>query len=175
MEKEYTKLSVFDFDGTLIETPTEVNGKIIYRQKTGMEWPHKGWWSKPETLDPAYFEFPVVKAVIEDYKREKSNPDTMVILLTGRIPKLSHLVENILDSHGLKFDGYYYNTGGSTDVSKVRTLNEILGQNKSIRSVELWDDRILHVPIFESWGKKLSEEGRLDNFSVNVIYSGNHD
>ena len=175
MEKKYTKLSVFDFDGTLIETPTEDYGKTIYFEKTGVEWPHKGWWSKPETLDPRYFKFPVIDSVIADYRKEKSNPDTMVIMLTGRIPKLAPMVEDILKSHNLSFDGYYYNTGGGTDVSKIRTLNEILEQNPEIRAVELWDDRLSHIPIFEAWGKKRSEEGRLDDFSVNVIYSGRHD
>ncbi len=39
MEK-ITKLSIFDFDGTLIMSPLPDTGKIEYEKKTGHPWPH---------------------------------------------------------------------------------------------------------------------------------------
>lgn len=173
--KNYTKLAVFDLDGTLLNTPTPEEGMITYMQKTGNKWPHIGWWSKPESLDMDIFDIKPIESVISDYHREKSNPDTMVIMLTGRIKKLSPEVEVVLKKYNLSFDGYYYKMGGaSTDQSKINTMNSILEMHPSIKSVEMWDDRLSHVPIFEQWGKETCMSGRLDDFNINVIFSNHH-
>jgi phosphoserine phosphatase len=34
-----TKLAVFDFDGTLVDTPLPENGRKEYKAKTGQDWP----------------------------------------------------------------------------------------------------------------------------------------
>ena len=39
-----TKLTFFDFDGTLADSPTPENGKQKYKEVTGNEYPHQGWW-----------------------------------------------------------------------------------------------------------------------------------
>ena len=44
---EISKLSVFDFDGTLIDTPLPDYGKAEYKKKTGEDWPFPGWWGQP--------------------------------------------------------------------------------------------------------------------------------
>jgi FMN phosphatase YigB (HAD superfamily) len=169
-----TKLAVFDFDGTLVDTPLPDTGRQQYREKTGKEWPHKGWWGREESLDTTIFDMPSNPSVIADYQKEKADPNTAVIMLTGRMTKLADKVKDILDSKGLTFDGYYYNRGGSTDVEKIKTLNEILEKIPSIEVVEAWDDRLEHIPTFEQWGKSKVEEGRLKDFKINVVFSGHH-
>ena len=42
----YTKVAFFDFDGTLMNSPTPENGKIIYKEKTGVNYPYEGWWGR---------------------------------------------------------------------------------------------------------------------------------
>ena len=172
--KNITKLAVFDFDGTLIMTPLPDTGRQQYQQKTGQPWPHKGWWGREESLDTTIFDMPSNPSVIADYQKEKADPNTAVIMLTGRMTKLGDKVKAILDAKGLTFDGYYYNRGGSTDVEKMKTLNELLEKYPSIKIVEQWDDRLEHIPIFEEWGKKHCLSGRLDDFKINVIFSGHH-
>ena len=44
------KLVCFDFDDTLCNTVKHDDGKIIWREKFGTEYPHRGWWSKEESL-----------------------------------------------------------------------------------------------------------------------------
>ena len=56
---EYNKLISFDFDDTLCHTPLPEDGKQIWFEKTGTEWPYNGWWSKPESLDLEVFDIPV--------------------------------------------------------------------------------------------------------------------
>lgn len=34
--------------------------------------------------------------------------------------------------------------------------------------------RLEHIPIFEAWGKKQVESGRLTHFKINVVPAGRH-
>jgi hypothetical protein len=172
--KEITTLSVFDFDGTLIDSPMPDTGRAEYEQKTGKPWPYQGWWGRVESLDMDVFDIKPIPSVIADYKTEKVDPNTSVIMLTGRMQKLSDKVMAILKANGLEFDGYYFNRGGSTDVEKIRTLNKVLDEQPSIKVVKMWDDRLEHIPIFEQWGKEKVESGVLEDFNITVVPAGRH-
>jgi hypothetical protein len=172
--KNITKLSVFDFDGTLVNTPLPDTGRQIYQDKTGQVWPHKGWWGQADSLDMKVFDMPSNPSVIAAYKAEKANPQTGVIMLTGRLQKLGGFVKNILDSKGLTFDGYYYNTGCSTDYAKKKTMDKLLAEFPNIEVIEMWDDRLEHIPIFQEWGDEKVSQGILKDFKINVVVSENH-
>jgi hypothetical protein len=172
--KKFTKLTIWDFDGTLISTPLPEEGKKTYKEKTGKDWPHAGWWGQPMSLDMSVFDMPTIPNVISDYKKEITNPDTMVVMVTGRMVKLTDLVKDILNRHGLRFHEYHFNRGGSTDVAKKKTFDQILEQNPSIKEVEVWDDREEHIPIFQAWGDEQVESGRLNKFNINVVPSTRH-
>lgn len=45
------RIAIFDFDGTLIDTDTPESGKPLWLEEFGFEWPFKGWWGRPESLD----------------------------------------------------------------------------------------------------------------------------
>jgi len=171
MENKITRLAVFDFDGTLLDTPLPTDEtKAIYKEKTGEAWAHKGWWGRKETLDQDIFDMPVIDSVIADYKKEKAKDNTLVIMLTGRIKRLSDEVESILESKGLKFDGYYYNMGGSTLDNKIHTMENLLIKYPTITEIHCWDDRLEHIPHFKAWGKKLDNV----DFKITVVESGHH-
>lgn len=169
-----TKLSVFDFDGTLVDTPLPEFGKQEYKEKTGKDWPFPGWWGQPLSLDMDVFDMPTVPMVMSAYKKEKPNPETGMIMLTGRMVKLGDKVKNILDAKGLTFDEYHYNRGGSTEVAKIQTLNSLLNKYTDVTSVEMWDDRDEHIPIFQSWGDEKVESGRLSDFKINHVPQNRH-
>jgi len=169
-----TKLAVFDFDGTLVDTPLPEFGKQEYKEKTGKDWPFPGWWGQPLSLDMDVFDMPTVPMVMSAYKKEKPNPETGMIMLTGRMVKLGDKVKNILDAKGLTFDEYHYNRGGSTEVAKIQTLNSLLNKYTDVTSVEMWDDRDEHIPIFQSWGDEKVESGRLSDFKINHVPQNRH-
>jgi len=172
--KNFTKLTIWDFDGTLVDTPLPEEGKKTYKEKTGKDWPHAGWWGQPMSLDMQVFEMPTITNVINDYKKEIQNSDTMIVMVTGRMVKLTDLVKEILNRHGLKFHEYHFNRGGSTESAKKKTFDQILSQHPSIKEVELWDDREEHIPIFQAWGDEHVASGRLDKFNINVVPSVRH-
>lgn len=169
-----TKLAVFDFDGTLVDTPIpEDANKAIWKEKTGLDW-EGGWFSNPDSLRIDVFDMPVKPGVISDYKREWSDPNSLVIMLTGRIPAVAKNVKAVLDDKGLKFDDYLFNEGGETQDEKIRHMEMILKYNPNIREVEVWDDRDPHIPIFQAWGDEMIEKGYLDKFHINHIPGFRH-
>ncbi len=173
MEK-IIKLSVFDFDGTLVDTPLPEFGKKEYQEKTGKAWPFPGWWGQPLSLDMSVFDMPTVPMVMSAYNKEKTNPQTCMVMLTGRMVKLGDLVKKILDSKGLKFDEYHFNRGGSTDTAKIKTMESLLEKYPTTKIVEMWDDRLEHIPIFQAWGDNLVKTGRLEDFKINVVPADRH-
>ena len=164
-----TKIDVMDFDGTLVDSPTPDKGKPAYFAKTGKPWPFEGWWSKPLSLDQSIFDMPVIQSVVNDYNRDSLNPEILMVMMTGRMSRLSNEVKSILDSKGLTFDEYVYNHGGSTIDSKIKSLGQLLVKYPNVDSVEIWEDRQEHIPAFEAWGKAHPEL----KFKINLV-AGNH-
>jgi hypothetical protein len=173
-KQKITKIAVFDFDGTLVNTPLPDEGKIAYKAKTGKPWPFEGWWSKALSLDMTIFDMPLIKSVIESYKNEKTDTSTVTVMMTGRMIKLSNEVEAVLSAKGLSFDKYIYNTGGSTIDSKIKSLDKLLVEYPNVKELEMWDDRNSHIPSFQQFGDKLMSSGRIINFKINHVISSHH-
>lgn len=169
-----TKLKVYDFDGTLVNTPLpDDDNKAIWKEKTGKDW-EGGWFSNPDSLNMDVFDMSVIPSVISDYRRDASDPNSLVVMLTGRIPSVAKYVRAILDAKGLKFDDYLFNDGGATEDNKIEHMEMILKYNPNIREVSMWDDRDLHIPIFEAWGKEMIAKGYLDKFHITHVPGFRH-
>ena len=171
---EKTELDVFDFDGTLVNSPTPTDeNKAIWKAKTGEDW-RGGWFGNRDSLRLDVFDIPTNPGVISDYHKSASNPNAITVMLTGRIKVMSEYVKAVLDDKGLKFDDYLFNEGGATEDSKMEHMEMILKYNPNIRKVTLWDDRDPHIPLFQAWGDKMIKEGHLDDFKVNHIPGFRH-
>jgi hypothetical protein len=156
MERIIKRVAIFDFDGTLIDTPLPHEAKIKYEQVTGKEWPYPGFWSKKESLDVDMFDMPVIESVYEDYKKEVANPESLVVMMTGRIGKLSKNVEKILSEKGMLFDEYQYKNGkfGSDTLDfKLGMMKEYLERYPQLESMAMWEDRVEHAGPFKEWGE----------------------
>ena len=161
---DINKIAIFDFDGTLMDTPHPDTGKEIYKSKTGKEYPHIGWWSKHESLDTEIFNIKPITSTILDYNLEKDNPHTMMVMLTGRLPKQSGQVERILHDNNLLFDEYHYKDLGDTLNSKINTIKSFLNRFPNVNYIEMYEDREPHAKAFQEWGK---ENGV--NIKVNLV------
>jgi len=166
-----TKLKIWDFDGTLCDTPSPEVGKVIWKKAKGIEWGHVGWWSKVESLDMNIFEHPTIPSVMVDFHKYKDDTEYMNIMLTGRRAKkpLEDAVKAILDFHGLKFDLYFHNNGGETADNKMYRVEKLLKEFPNLDSISMYDDRDSHIPRFKEWGDKLVSEGRLKEFKINHV------
>lgn len=163
----------FDFDDTLCHTMLPNPGEQIWQQKTGTKWPHRGWWSKPESLDLEIFDTPKNEWVYLEYLEAAKNPESLRILATGRLQKVDGMRENIekiLNSHNFSFDevwvidsddekqngngskGIYLNWGGDTFQFKTTLFSKLIDITQCDEFI-MYDDREEHLPRFEDWAK----------------------
>lgn len=154
----------FDFDGTLFYTPEPLLGKDVFKRETGLDWPHRGWWSKRETLDTKIFNIPINQWVYRKYL-ESISDDKIVILATGRMEPLRREVENILDGEELVFDKVYLNPGGDTYMFKIRVFEKLIEKHSPLKFT-MYDDRIEHLVKFKEWG--LMQQCDVDVINVNT-------
>lgn len=169
-----TKLKVYDFDGTLVNTPTPTDeNKAIWKEKTGEDW-RGGWFGNRDSLRLDVFDIPVIPSVISNFKIDRADSESLVVMLTGRIKVMGEYVKAVLDDKGLKFDDYLFNEGGPTEFSKINHMEMILKYNPSIRDVSMFDDRTPHIPIFQSWGDDMIEKGYLDKFHITHVPGFRH-
>ena len=152
LEDNITKISIFDFDGTLMATPEPETGMKIYKEKTGKDWPFQGWWGRNESLDMDIFDIKPISSVIADYNKERVKPNTRVIMMTGRTPKNADYVEKILNKYNITFDEYIYKKASDTLSFKINNLEEMLKSYPKLKEIEIWEDRVLHSKAFEEWG-----------------------
>lgn len=151
---DINKIAIFDFDGTLMDTPHAEEGKREWEEKTGSPYPHRGWWSKRESLDTEVFNIQPIKSTISDYVIESDTPNTYMVMLTGRLPNQKDQVEDILHSNDIVFDEYHYKDDGDTLNSKLNTIVSLLNRFPNTELIEMYEDREPHAIAFEEWGKE---------------------
>lgn len=171
--KKITKIAIWDFDGTLVDTPLPEVGKVTFETKTGKKWPHIGWWGQTDSLDMDIFDMPLINSVKEDYEVLRNDESIYKVMLTGRRDIMSTKVEEILKSHDLEFDEYHYNTGGKTETVKMRIMSMLISKFPNTQMI-LWDDRLEHIPLFEEHLQTKVDEGKLKEFKINVVPANRH-
>lgn len=127
-------LNVFDFDGTLMDSPLPAEGKEKYKIMTGEEWPHKGWWGQLDSLRP--FDVKPIDKVMELYKQYSSLPDSVSILMTNRIAKFEPVVKDKIKGI-YTFDYYDFKNDNREKPDRIR---DIIKNNPSIEVVNIFDD-----------------------------------
>jgi len=147
------KISIFDFDGTLVDSPKPEDGIPIWEEVNGYGYPFKTWWDRVESLDQEVFDIDTIESTIDNYNEEYENEDTLVIMLTGRLSKLRDTVKKILYSKGLVFHEYHFKDIDNTLLSKVNKIEELLHRYPNVEEIEMWEDRKHHAKAFEIWGK----------------------
>lgn len=146
------KIVVFDFDGTLFHTPLPEEGKKIWKDRTGSEFPYTGWWSKKETLDLNIFHIPLNGFVYKEYKQFLNDDNTLIVLATGRLQKLKNEVEKVLSHNNLSFDIVACNTGGDTYRFKTKLFEDLINKYNPSELI-MYDDRHEHLTQFEVWAR----------------------
>lgn len=163
MKIEHIKeVVVFDFDKTLINTLEPEEGKKIWKEKTGEDYPHHGWWGKKESLDINVFDNEPYEDIVAEYNKVANNPSVYVALCTGRITRFTDEVNAILNKYNLVFDEVVLNgdrrftqkgADNNTLAFKIRYFADLVRRFPNLESMEIWDDRIEHHGTFVQWAK----------------------
>lgn len=143
-----TRLSVYDFDGTLMDTPLPDVGKEIWREKTGEEYPHVGWWGRPESLSLDVFEINPFPSVLNSLKNDMTRSDTYTVILTSRLERLRPQIEGILQTHDITADEILLKNDGKEKNQRVEALLEKL---PDVTEVNLYDDREKEFRVFRKF------------------------
>lgn len=154
---------IYDFDGTLFNSPNREIGEAIYQQSTGTKFPFQGWWGRNETLLPPIVpEKPGPEWLIVDpvaaYKKDSKDKNCELILMTGRPFKNKKRVIEICDHFDLKFDQYYFRgqkgqKGHNTIEIKTNFIIDNLIHDR-LEILEIWEDRPEHVLEFSNFAKQ---------------------
>ncbi len=153
---KHKRLISFDFDKTLFFTPDPDPGKDVFLEKTGSNWPHRGWWGKSETLDLDIFDIPLNEWVHEYFLEHSENSEDFVILATGRLKKVEGMrdnVDKILKKNGIEFDEVHLNWGGDTLKFKMKLFEQKI-ESLGVEEFIMFDDRELHLVEFVELAKE---------------------
>jgi hypothetical protein len=151
------ELLVYDFDGTLANTPTPREGKIMYENKIGQAWPHVGWWGRQESLEPPLEVGP--GPAWASYVENRTRTDCVRIMMTGRVEKLSRRVTECLRmlegaTETLCFHELVFKKGnGDTLEYKCEELRRMV-RAYGPKKVRIWEDRVKHAEGFREFGKR---------------------
>jgi hypothetical protein len=196
--KKYTKLFFKDFDGTMVYTPSPdylyegLPATAYYDQWLSSRGLPKrkwmGWWGRTETLMPPLFgqvdeqgtwtvpEHLLNKELAALHEEHLADEDALNVLATGRHFKMKHpdtkehVVKEILDRYGIKFDRYHYVSAGQPTLTfKCMLMESILREFETIRHIEIWEDREQHTSKFWEFIKWLKKQGRIDDGYVHQI------
>ncbi len=152
-----TVLNVFDFDGTLMDSPLPETGKEKYKEITGKDWPHKGWWGQIDSLEP--FEVKPIEGTKDLYNQYSVIPNSINVLMTNRLAKFEPVVKDKL--RGLYVFDYYDFKNDNRE--KPERIKEILKNNPSIDTINIFDDMDEQIERFN----RFKEEN--PNLEINVF------
>lgn len=149
----YAELHVFDFDGTLVNTPIPEDGMRQYYDETGEQWPFQGWWGRAESLAP-----PLTMdagPALDEYRASATRSDVARIMMTGRRSKLKASVEAVMREFDISHchEHIFNGTGHDTLTYKLNELRRLVAVYKPKR-VRIWEDRTSHAVAFEEFGSR---------------------
>ena len=154
VEVGFEELHVFDFDGTLVDTPTPEIGMREYKEAFGMDSPHQGWWGRAESLEP-----PLTMGegpALAEYRASAANERVVTIMMTGRRSKLKDSVEAVMRTFDIDCHEHIFNgTGHNTLTYKMNELRRLVKQYKPKR-VRIWEDRTSHAGLFQEMDREFT-------------------
>lgn len=133
-------LVMFDFDGTLFNS-----------EERSPEWWTKpgqfSWGADPRSLEPPCVperpqgsRFWNMKAV-QAAKEASSDPDTHLVVITGRVPVHEERIAELLAQQGIRPDAIYTNVpAGSAATFKKRVFGVLLIKFPTIVSLDIWEN-----------------------------------
>lgn len=159
-----TTLSFYDFDGTLMDTPLPDSGKETWLEKTGEEYPHIGWWSRAESLDPEVFDIKPFPSVLNQLNDDNAKADTYTVMLTSRMSKLQPQVEILLNKYDITFDDLSLKSGGG---EKDERIKQYLQKFPDVTTINVYDDRDKEMKIFSKMKKEIGDKYQINIYRVN--------
>lgn len=133
------RIEFIDFDGTLCNSPEPLEGKGIWEEKKGEKYPHIGWWSKPESLDPDVFDIKPYPKLMEIITRAIHDSNSFVVILTNRMAKLRPEIEKLLALNNIQVD--VLDMKEKNRMTKGDRIMTYIEKDDDVGEVNVYDDR----------------------------------
>lgn len=140
------KYVIFDMDDTLFKS-VGPEGRV---PNPTVQKAH-AWWKSPESLSPN-LDIPGLTTQEKVHEARKA-PNTYVVMITHRQPKLKTQIIALLKKYGLGFDKVIITP--STN-SKADVLLKKIPKIKEAESVEIYEDSIEHILTYKELFGKLN-------------------
>lgn len=160
-DNKINKLVFFDYDGTLGDSPDPEKGMIQYKEKTGKDWPHKGWWGHVETLDHNIFDFNLFEPIINILNKSNNEPTTRTVILTARVGKFKNIITQILKKFNIHVDDIQVK---DENLDKDERIESYIRFYPNLKQIDIYDDREKELVLFKSLKEKL-----INDIEVNIF------
>lgn len=152
------KVSFYDFDKTIIDSPMPELGKLLWAKNKGKVYPHTGWWSKPESLDLTIFDIKPIKEIETRLQRDIKDKNCWVVLLTNRLSKLEPEVLKVLNYLNITVDELQMmdKIHFSKNVRILNTLQDL----PQATQIDIFDDDDKNIRDFLTLRDELNQEGK---------------
>lgn len=161
MNKDKTtifRIAFYDFDGTIIDSPMPDLGKLLWAKKYGKVYPHRGWWSKSESLDMELFDIKPIKEVERRLQKDIKDKNCWVVLLTNRISKLKPEVSKVLNHLNISVDEFQMMD--RINFSKSIRIKNVLQDFPQASQIDILDDDDKNIHDFLKLKNELQQEGK---------------
>lgn len=159
-----TTISFYDFDGTLMNTPMPDSGREIWKEKTGTEYPHVGWWSRADSLNPEVFDIQPFPSVLNQLRSDTAKSDTYTVMLTSRLVKLEPQIKYLLDMYNIVFDDLSLKKG--SDDEKSDRIKEYLEKFPDVHTINVYDDRDKEMRVLSKMKMELEDQYQINIYCV---------
>lgn len=148
-------LHIFDWDGTLCQSPLPEFGKPMYEEIFGKPYPHRGWWGRQESLSK---EFSIeLYEDMEEVAKTAIKDGDLVYVLTSRIKDFTNRIHEICVENNLNISKdkiYTFNTR-----PKGERIHSIVKNMDNVSKVIFYDDRDKEIISANEWKEEIEKLG----------------
>jgi len=148
------RLYVFDLDGTLMNSPMPDEGKLLWKEKKGVDYPHLGWWGRAESLDIEVFNIMPIARIEAIFRSQIDCEDTYCAIMTSRMEKLRPQVEKVLIKTGLIVDELIMKRSAK---SKGEKLLRLAKKFLNLELICVFDDRDTDIASYLNHSEHIEE------------------
>ena len=153
-DQKITQLYVFDFDGTLFNTPEPKTGRELYEKCSGKKWDRKGWLSWPESLLP-----PIRSTsgpALPEFRQHIGRAGSLTVIITGRIERTKSALVQVLENFQVYPERLLLKPDSldeTTAYFKSRAFQQLLEEFLDVTLVKFWDDLPENLSVIHSLSK----------------------
>jgi len=148
--RTYSRIAMFDFDGTLFRsweaTPSWWKGTELDKG------PYSFFVREESMAPPCVPEDPPsnywISEAVQAAAKATRDPNTLSVVITGRVKSHQNRVKELLQQKGLKFDTHYFNPGMSAAKFKVAVLKALLAGHQLVSQIDIWENE--NITVYDS-------------------------